>query len=492
LSEQQASYRQMFKATSLFGGVQVFTILLSILRSKIIAVLLGPVGMGVAGLLTTTILLVGSLTNFGLGISAVKDIAAANGTNDQLRISQVITIVRRLVWITGLFGAIATLVLSSWLSRLTFGNSDYTFAFAWLSVTLIFNQLTSGQDVLLQGMRKLNHLAKANMAGSFFGLLVSIPLYYSYGINGIVPALIASAFLNMLIAWYFARQIIVEPVVLSAGKTYQEGREMLRMGIMLSLNSVITLGASYVVRMYISKTGGIGDVGLYSAGFAIISTYVGLIFTAMAADYYPRLAGISNDKAQAGELINNQAELALLILAPILCIFLVFIKLVVAILYSKQFTPVNGMIHWAALGMFFKAASWPIGFLFLAKGDSKNFFWNELIANIYLLAFNILGYKFYGLNGMGISFLAGYAVYLLQVYVVTGRMYAFELQTRFIVIFGKQFALGFLCFLLVTFAPALWAYIIGSLVIAVSAGFSIFEMDKRLDLRGVVNKFRRK
>jgi O-antigen/teichoic acid export membrane protein len=480
----------MFKATSLFGGVQVFTIVLSILRSKIIAVLLGPIGMGVAGLLTTTILLVGSLTNFGLGISAVKDIAAANGADDQSRINHVITIVRRLVWVTGLFGMLATLILSPWLSRLTFGNSDYTFAFAWLSVTLIFNQLTSGQDVLLQGMRKLNHLAKANMAGSFFGLLVSIPLYYAYGIKGIVPALIASSFITMLIAWYFARQIKVEPVVLSAKKTYLEGREMLRMGIMLSLNTVITLGASYVVRMYISKTGGIADVGLYTAGFAIISTYVGLIFTAMSADYYPRLAGIANDKQQTGELINNQAELALLILAPILCIFLVFIKLVVAILYSKQFLPVNGMIHWAALGMFFKAASWPIGFLFLAKGDSKSFFWNELIANIYLLAFNILGYKFYGLNGMGISFLVGYAVYLLQVYEVTRRKYGFQLQRRFMVIFVKQLLFGLVCFIIVNFMPVFWAYVTGTIVIAASLWFSVSEMDKRLDLKSVYRKFR--
>jgi O-antigen/teichoic acid export membrane protein len=47
-------------------------------------------------------------------------------------------------------------ILSPWLSHLTFGNKEYTAAFMWLSVTLLFNQLTSGQDVLLQGMRKLN------------------------------------------------------------------------------------------------------------------------------------------------------------------------------------------------------------------------------------------------------------------------------------------------------------------------------------------------
>jgi len=36
------------------------------------------------------------------------------------------------------------------------------------------------------------------------------------------------------------------------------------------------------------------------------------------------------------------------------------------------------MIHWAALGIFFKAASWPIAYLIIAKGDSKTFFMSEL------------------------------------------------------------------------------------------------------------------
>jgi O-antigen/teichoic acid export membrane protein len=91
-------------------------------------------------------------------------------------------------------GAVVTFILSPWLSHLTFGNKEYTAAFMWLSVTLLFNQLTSGQDVLLQGMRKLKYLAKANMLGSFVGLVISAPLYYYYRIDGIVPAIIFSFF----------------------------------------------------------------------------------------------------------------------------------------------------------------------------------------------------------------------------------------------------------------------------------------------------------
>ena len=152
MQEQRSSYRQIVKATSLFGGVQFFQILISVVRSKFVAILLGPSGMGIVGLLTSTTGLITGLTNFGLGTSAIKNISEATATNDNARISSVITVMRRLVWLTGLLGAIVTLVFSPWLSEFTFGNRDYTLAFIWISVTLLFNQLSTGELVLLQSL----------------------------------------------------------------------------------------------------------------------------------------------------------------------------------------------------------------------------------------------------------------------------------------------------------------------------------------------------
>ena len=179
---------------------------------------------------------------------------------------------------------------------------------------------------------------------------------------------------------------------------------------MISLSGLINLGASYIVRIYISNTGGVDQVGLYTAGFAIINTYVGLIFTAMGTDYYPRLSAVAHSNEQSRQVMNHQAEIALLILAPIIMVFLVFINWVVIILYSTKFIAVNDMILYAALGMYFKALSWTIAFIFLAKGASQLFFWSELIANINTLLLNLIGYYFWGLTGLGISFPPGVTV----------------------------------------------------------------------------------
>jgi O-antigen/teichoic acid export membrane protein len=262
--------------------------------------------------------------------------------------------------------------------------------------------------------------------------------------------------------------------------------EILKMGFMISLSGLITLGASYIVRIFISRTGGVEQLGLSNAGFAIINTYVGMVFTAMGTDYYPRLAAVSNSNDESRNVMNQQAEIALLILAPILIVFLVFINWVVIILYSKQFLPVTVMIYWAALGMFFKAASWSIAFIFLAKGASRLFFWNELITNIYLLGLNLLGYYYMGLTGLGLSFLVAYFIYLIQVYGIANLKFRFRFNAEFIKIISLQLGLALLSFLVVNFMSNPYTYLAGGMLIFLSVWYSWNELDKRLDLIAII------
>ncbi len=494
--EQKSSYRQIVKATSLFGGVQFFQIIISVIRSKFVAILLGPAGMGVVGLLTATTGLVAGLTNFGLGTSAVKNISEANATDDHNRIVTVIAVLRRLVWITGILGAVFTLVFSPWLSQFTFGNKDYTIAFIWISVTLLLNQLSTGELVVLQGLRKLKQLAKANVYGSFAGLVISIPLYYKFGVGGIVPVIIITASSTLLFTWLFTRNLDTSTSRVSRSTTISEGKNMLVMGFMISMSGLISLLVAYMIRIFINRTGDVADVGFYSAGFTIINTYVGMIFTAMGTDYYPRLSLVASDDKQCKEHINQQSEIALLILAPILMAFLVFLNWAVIILYSSQFLSITHMVYWATLGIFFKALSWAIAFVFLAKGASKLFFWNELVGSFHGFGFSILGYHLAGLTGLGVSFLASYILYFLQVFVIAKVKFKFSFNSSLLKIFLIQFSLAVVCFAVVILVKQPYFYFIGVFLIAFSGWYSYIELEKRIGVRdiiqSVIQKLKRK
>ena len=485
-AKEKKSYKSAFKATSLFGGVQIFNILIGIVRSKFIAILLGPTGMGIAGLFTSTLTLLSSLTNCGLSTSAVRNIADANSEKDTQKVSYVIKTFRRLIWFTGVVGSLICLIFARPLSNFTFGKDDYTTAFRILSVTILIMQLTAGQNALLQGLRKYKDLALANVIGHGIALLVTVPMYYIWDLSAIVPAIIIMYVITFFIAYYFARKVHVNKESIPKSIFLQEGGNMIKMGIFISLQGILSLLAGYIIKIYIQSENGVGEVGLYTADFTIINTDVGMVFTAMSTDFYPRLSGVASDNGAMNKMINQQMEIALLILSPIIALFFVFAKLGIRILYSEDFFGIENMLYFAILGIIFKAISWAVAFSFLAKGDTKSFFLNESSTILYSLTLNIIFYRILGLTGLGISYLINYIIYMFQVLFVCRLKYSYQIEKKMV---------GYiLCAILMLSTVVLvklhTSHLVGLLVsisVVLALSFiSIRRLDYLLDLRTVI------
>jgi PST family polysaccharide transporter len=482
-TDTKSDYRSIFKATSLFGGVKVFTILISIVRSKIVALLIGTTGVGIVGLFGSGTSLIQSITQLGLSQSAVRDVSEAHASGDQARVNRIVTVLRKLVWFTGLLGMLCVIGFSPILSKTSFGNYDYILSFILLSVILLFNQLSGGQNVILQGTRRLKYLARASVWGSLLGLVICVPLYYWLGVKGIVPNLILGAFTAMLLSWYYSRKVPYEPVKVSIKEVIHEGGQMLKMGIAMSVSGVLVALSAYILRSFINRQGGLDEVGLFQAGFAIMTTYVGLVFSAMGTDYYPRLSAVNKDNEKCKVIMNQQGEIGILILAPLILACIVFVPWIVRLLYSERFLGANDYIIWAASGMLFKMASWAISFIFIAKGESKLFMINETAVSIYSLGFQIMGYWLLGLKGIGIGFALTHICYFIQVYTISRIRYGFRFTMDFNKVFILQLVLLAVCVTLTVMLNIVWMkYVFGSILVAVSAWISLSGLEKRMKL----------
>lgn len=476
----------MFKTTAIFGGVQVIQVLITIIKSKFVAVLIGPTGMGLMGLFTTTTGFITSLTNFGLGTSAVKNIAEANASGDVERIRIVSSTLKNLVWITGLLGLVITAIFSPLLSQIAFGNKEYTLTFIILAPTLLLSQLTVGQLALLQGMRQVGFLSKANLGGALLGLIVAIPLYYFFGLKGIVMVIACSSISSLIISSYYSRKKKVYSYKLSYSQLWNEGKGMLNMGFVLNISSILTVGVGYILRLFISNKGGISEVGFYTAGFTILNTYVGMITNAIVADYYPRLSEVIADNTKLSKTVNQQTEILILLIAPILCALIIYIKIVLKFLYTKDFLVVENMMIWAAVGILFRTVSWAISYIFIAKADTKLFLKVELTSHLYFLPLQLLGYLFGGLMGIGIAFLISYIIYLTIVYTVSSKRYSYKFDRSFIEMLIRQLVFVILCLLLAIFIPKPYVYFIGALPVIAAFLYSYENLEKRMKIKQYV------
>lgn len=488
---ETSTYRSIFKATSLFGGVQLYQILIGVIRSKFIALILGPTGMGISGLYTSATALIKSLSSMGLQSSAVRDVSEAYGTNDQCKINTVITSLRKLVWITGLLGMAIVFFGSPLLSKCTFGDYGYILPFVLLSVTLLIDQLTVGQKAILQGTRRLKFLAKSSAIGSTIGLVVTIPMYYFMGIDGIAPVLVIASVISYLLAHYYAKKVPFEKVRLSFKEALRNGNVMLKMGIAMSVNGLLVTASAYILRIFIMHQGGAVAVGLFTAGAAILTTYVGMIFSAISTDYYPRLAAVNKDNNKCRELINQEGEIGTLILAPCLIACVFFMPLIIRVLYSSEFDASTEYVLWASLGMLFKMGSWVAAFIFIAKSDMKTFLGNEITNMVYGLLLSIGGYYLWGLKGLGIAFSVKFFIYMLQIFFVSRVKYDYRPSLGFAKIFIVQLMLMAVALGGIILLDGYSLWILGGVLIILSGSYSLIGLNSRMNLMEVI-KSRRK
>lgn len=487
MSESKSSYLQILKTTSLFGGVQFFNIIISIIRTKLIAIFIGPAGMGIATLLNSTINIISGITGLGIETSAVKHISGSYKNDDLSTVSANVLIVKKLVLITGIFAALLTVFLSGWLSQLTFGNAEHTFSFVFLSITLLFKQLSTGQLVVLQGLRKMRYLAKANFYGNVFGLLFSIPIYYYYRIDAIVPTIIVASSSSLFFSFYYSKKIRIVKAVVSSSQLATESKNIIRLGIMLSLSGFITLLSSYLIQIYVSKVGGLEQVGLYNAGFTLLNSYVGIIFTVMATDYFPRLASICNENEKVRISVMQQSFMSILIITPIIILFLIFIPLIIKILYTAKFISIMTMVCFGILGMLFRAVSWSMGYIIIAKGDSKIFIKTSIGFNLLSLALNGFGYYFYGLEGLGLSFLIYYLIHFLVLKIITKNSYNFYFDAEFYKIYLICIVMCIVTFLLGYIKYFILKYCLMSIMAVLSFVFVLYHINKKMELKGILN-----
>jgi PST family polysaccharide transporter len=470
------SYGQILKSSSIVGGAQGIKIVISILQIKILAVLVGPTGVGLVGLYQSTIGIVNTICGLGIGQSGVRQVAEAASTGDHRKIGRTIFALRRTTMVLGVLGTILVFVLRNPISRMTFGNTEHGDAFGILALTLFFASVTAGQTALVRGMRKIGDLAKLQVLGAFWGLVFSLPFLYFFGMAGLAPYLAAVAGMAVATSWWYARKIPVPAVALSLKEIWTESKSLISLGVMLMLSGLMTTLVLYLVRVMVVRGFGVEAAGLYQASTQLSNVYVGFILGAMAMDFYPRLTAVSQDSHACNRLVNEQVEVGLLMGTSGLFATVVFAPVVLTAFYSSEFSSAYTILQWQILGTFLRVASWPLGFVLLGKGKGRLFLATETGANFVHVGFFYVAIRWFDLQGAGIAFFGLYVFYLFLMYAVVRRLSGFawsKPNKRLGMIIAPSVLV---VFTLPRFLPQAWAMVFGALF---SIGMAVFCL-KRL------------
>lgn len=429
MAEEHVDYNRAAKTTILFSGVKVVTIIVGIIRNKLAAVLLGPFGVGIMSIYNTYLQFVQTGAGLGLSQSAVRDVSEACAQKDAKHFSRIISLTNRLVVLTALLGVAVTVIMSPFFSQWGFGSGSYTLPFILLSLCAGMQIYVENRLAILKGMRQMRSLANSTIIGSVVGLAVSAPMYYFFREKGIVPVLLLSAFVSLIVTNFYVNRINYERVKLSFKEITTEGAPMLKMGVALMMINFLSGITSTIVISFLRGEGGLDIVAFYGTGQSIITSYFGIVLTAMTTDYYPRICGVYKDNARLQDEVNAQTKLGLIMVFPLALIFIAFASFFIPLLYSDKFIEVSQFTDWALIGTLISVPSNCIAMILLAKQDAKVFTTISLAINIINVFLFIGGYYFMGLKGLGIA----NAVNVLLQWIV----YSAVIGKRYHVIFSK-------------------------------------------------------
>jgi PST family polysaccharide transporter len=415
-------YRSVLRSTSLIGGASAINIAIGMVRTKVVAVLIGPAGVGLVGLYTQLVALVSNVSGMGIANSGVRQVAEAVGTGDNDRVSRTVVTLRRTALVTGTVGMVATAGFCVQLSRISFGDTAHAWPIAALGITVLFSAIAAGQSCLMRGARRISDVARVTALGALSGTLLSLPCYFFLGIRGIVPALIVVSTSALATSWWFARRIPVAPVAMSWRDSWRESRALLTLGLSFMLAGLLNTGTTYFVQTFLVRSFGLGAAGIYQAAFSVSGALIGFVLGAMAADYYPRLTAVASDDAQVVREVNEQAQVAVLLATPGLAAMAVLAPVVIRLFYAPEFAPAVPILRWCILGLLGRVLSWPLGFVLLAKGSARLFLVTEALAAAVQISAVIVFTQRWGVQGAGIAFMFLYVVYTAVMLVVTERI----------------------------------------------------------------------
>lgn len=478
----EEGYKGIFKSTALFGFVQIFKAVISVVKAKLVALLLGPQGIGLLGVFNSAISMIQTACGLGISQSAVRDISEAYQEADTNKLAKVVSITNKVVIITGSLGCLLTILFSEKISIWTTESDDYTLSFIFLGIVVLFNIINEGKTAIIKGTRHLKYLAFSSIIGTFIGLFTAVPLYYFWGTKGIVPELIIASLVAVVTTQIFINRIGLLKVKQRFRDIYIGSKSMIKMGSALMFTTLTQSAISFIITSYISNIGGLNQVGYYGAASIIINNYFAIIIAALTTDYYPRIAAVNKSNSLIQLELRKQSSVSVILCCPMFVFLVTFVEFVILVLYSKEFLPAIEYLRFGIYYTLITICSNQVDMILVAKGNTRIFLiFSILLRSIQL--FLCLGlYHFYGLLGLGIAYALLGIMHMIIMCSVVYRLYHIYFDVVFVRLFLKVILLALISTLVSYIPNILYRTCLGSFIVVFSLFFSYRVSKKQFDL----------
>ncbi|MBN1894535.1 oligosaccharide flippase family protein [bacterium] len=422
----------MIQATAVTGLSTVLNTLLLFGRNKILAVMLGPFGIGIVSQINNFLLFLSTLASLGINAGVTKLVSENHSKGDLKEEHRVVLNGLKITMIATFLLVLAGLCFSSAISRHILSDPGYGPLIILCLVGFPFLVLFNFYRSVFRGLMEIRRYVSIGVVNSLAALILVVPLVRGFRLSGAVANLTLSYLVCWLVIQFQQKQRSQFLLEIKTIRYPADGRvtgDLVRYGFSSLVAGSSTLLALLFVRSTIISRLGIEDAGYFQAIYAISSQTILIIIESIGTYAFPHLSGIQNPEDFKKEL-NAVFRLTVILVTPLVLAVVVFRNLFVLLLYSSAFLTIGAVLPFQLAGDFFKSVGWSLGVALLPMKKLKAFVAIDVMVSLLFLIFARLLIESHGIRGVSIAYLISFISHVLFNYFYLRKTLDFRLAAR--------------------------------------------------------------
>lgn len=400
----------LFKVAHLNTATVLTRMLAGILTSKAIAVLIGVEGMALIGNLRNFLSAVQASAILGIYNGLVKYISEVK--ENTLELSKTISTAFYLGFVSTIIVAFGCYYNADLINDFLFSqNYHYAYVIRILAIALPFYSLNMFCFAIMNGFSKYRMLLVINIIGQLLGLGITLLLIYQSNIDGaLVSAVITPSLLVLMTFVAIMNQRSLVSSIKISNLNLGIFKKFGPFAIMALVSAIAVPMVSIIIRNYIIEVEGIKEAGYWAAMNRISDYYLMFMMSMMSLYFLPRFSEIES-RAEFRKEVFNFYKSVVPYFAGILLLIYLLRSVIVPLIFSDAFQPMENLFFWQLLGDFVKVISVVIVYQFIAK----RMFWHFIIIEVFLVFMLYLTSVYlidsYGVKGAVIAHFVSYVLF---------------------------------------------------------------------------------
>jgi O-antigen/teichoic acid export membrane protein len=401
----------LVKVSFLNAVATVIRMLTGFVSVKVVAAVIGPVGVALLGQLNNFAQILLSVSNGGINAGVTKYTSEFSDSEKDY-----ILYLGTGFWITVILSLLTSVVIfvgAGYFAETILHDLKYKSVFYVFGGTILLYALNALLTAVINGFKEYKKYVIANIVGSLVGMVFAVILSIHYGVYG---ALISTVTFQSIV--FFITLGIVAKSYWFKWKSFLvkfNKKVAVQLGhySLMAIASAVTIPAGQmIVRNFIIKNRSITDAGLWEGINRISGMYLMVITASLSVYFLPKLSELKTREELRKEIFSVYKLVIPFLILTTLVIY-VFRVFIIHVLFTAEFNGMKDLFAFQLIGDVLKIMGWVLGYLLLAKAMSKTYIIMEIVNFLLLILISYFLVNWYGSVGATLAFAIVYLVYFV-------------------------------------------------------------------------------